>query len=103
MIFDLENSDKIQENVDCDIVIIGAGTAGLYLANKLYNSSFKIILIEEGGRQGRMSDLLGKKVINSGIQYNGASKGRSFGIGGTSSLWGGQMIPLSSFDLEDRA
>ena len=46
MIFDLENSDKIQENVDCDIVIIGAGTAGLYLANKLYNSSFKIILID---------------------------------------------------------
>ena len=101
MIFDL---DKVNEkNIDkkANVLIIGAGTAGLYLADKLSSKGLSVIVVEQGGEIGSSPDK--NSVINSGVPYKGSYKGRSFGLGGTSTLWGGQMIPLSESDFKNRS
>ncbi len=102
MIFDLDKNKVTEVEKVVDVNIIGAGTAGLYLADRLKDSGLKVLVIEEGFDRGKMSEFFDKSVINSGIKYDGASKGRSFGLGGTSSLWGGQMITLSPSDFKER-
>jgi len=100
MIFDL---DKIDGKMVCEnpnVLIIGAGTAGLYLADKLSTSGLNVVLVDQGESIGSNPDK--DSVINLGMPYKGSYKGRSFGLGGTSTLWGGQMIPLSESDFEDR-
>ena len=60
------------------------------------------MLLEAGDELARRADELGQQCVQRGIRYRGAESGRSFGLGGTSVLWGGQMIPLTPSDLEAR-
>jgi len=101
MIFDLEKIEKNVVKKNPEILIIGAGTAGLYLANKLMGSGLSVLVLDKGGLVGKRPNK--NSVINLGMPYKGSYKGRSFGIGGTSTLWGGQMIPLSELDFIDRS
>src|SRR5260221_10780266 len=38
-----------QTQLDCDIVIVGAGAGGIPLAHEFLNSSLNVILLESGG------------------------------------------------------
>ena len=100
MIFDLEKIGKGTIKKNPEILIIGAGTAGLYLANKLMGNGLNIVVLDQGSLIGKRTDK--SSVINTGMPYEGSYRGRSFGVGGTSTLWGGQMIPLSELDFNDR-
>ncbi len=83
------------------ICIIGAGTYGSYLANCLLenDSSINIKLIDVGNNNIKSEAEIGfnSKVTNE--PYNAASKGRFFGLGGTSAKWGGQLLFLSENDI----
>ena len=84
-----------------DVIIIGAGTVGLYLANtiNLKNPNLKIALVESGSEEPTLefnSDLSESR----GKKHSGTLSGRASGIGGTSHLWGGQLAEFEKFDLE---
>jgi len=82
-----------------DVCIVGAGTAGIYLAQALRKKNLNVILVELGGVKTNLADLVFEKPNFSLDEYRGASLGRVSGIGGTSSKWGGQMISLNDSDF----
>ncbi len=82
------------------ICIAGAGTYGSYLANAILECSpkTKIILIETGDHHLKSEQEIGFSSSLKEDNYNAASKGRFFGLGGTSAKWGGQLLFFSDND-----
>ena len=85
--------------VTADICIIGAGAAGIYLATQLTRSGKTVIVIEAGSEACREARDIGFDVEFSGKKYPGATSGRFFGMGGTTSHWGGALVPHAYNDL----
>ena len=84
-----------------DVIIIGAGTIGLYLAHILYekNPSLEICIIESGPESPTVK-FNAESSESKGKEHLGTLNGRASGIGGTSSLWGGQMAEFERSDFE---
>lgn len=83
------------------VTIIGAGLVGCYLAHRLLEENFIITLIDMGGMVQPIPKVLADKAIprfTKETYRGGTSEGRIFGIGGTSAVWGGAMIPPSRFE-----
>ncbi len=77
-----------------DVVVIGGGTVGLYAAAKL--SRRRRVTLLEGDLDA--SQLLG---IDPQLgRHRGATHGWASGLGGTSQLWGGQLWPWQSWEIE---
>jgi hypothetical protein len=79
-------------------VIVGAGTNGLYLANILVSRGLDVVLLERGDDAFQFfpkNEVTSVGRFNNGVQY-----GRAIGIGGTTNLWGGQLVKFDSEDLE---
>ena len=101
MLLDANSSDEVACDLASELVIVGAGTIGLYLAAALSESgqAFKIIVVESGpnvpntARNHLTSSSIGRP-------HNGVHLGRAAGLGGTSSLWGGQLAEFGEADLE---
>ena len=102
MIVNLNNLEKVN-NLDTKICIIGGGLAGLYLANKLRANNLEVAVIETGNHKLQSNKDLNFKTYHKSFFYEGAVSGRNFGLGGTSVLWGGQMLPLMRSDIEKRS
>jgi len=83
------------------IAVIGAGTYGSYIIDALINKfpNCEITLIEVGNRTVKNEQEIGysSSIVNG--SYNGLSKGRFFGYGGTSAKWGGQILTFSEKDF----
>jgi hypothetical protein len=81
-----------------DTVIVGAGTLGLFLAKWLMAAGRSVALIESGDRvAGTRGDGNGARSV--GKRLDGVTLGRAFGLGGTSTLWGGQLVEFTESDL----
>ena len=102
MIRDLNNAESDCTELSPQVCIIGAGTAGIFLAEKLHALKIDVMLLEAGGIFARQPEEFGEIPQHLGIRYRGADFGRSFGLGGTSVLWGGQLISISPADLAAR-
>ena len=89
--------------IETDVLIIGGGIAGLLLACKLRELKVPVVVLESGGHEQveRVHPL--NKVILVGEEYRGATQGRARCLGGTSTLWGGALIPFVQKDLDSRA
>jgi len=88
-------------SLDADIVVIGGGTVGLPTAVQLAEAgNWKVVCLESGdvSFQSEMSPL--NRVVHRGTRYNGAVNGRKRCLGGTSSCWGGALIPFQDADTE---
>jgi hypothetical protein len=103
MIHDLNTADQYSLQKPADVCIVGGGTAGLYLANALWRQGLQVVVLEGGARTPAAPSDFGICAQQVGIRYRGAEQGRSFGLGGTSVLWGGQMIPVTRSDISERA
>ena len=89
------------KNKSFDICIVGGGAAGLYALTQFANSGLKIIVIEIGDNKHQNEDFYNLSFNQIGdIDYKGSSEGRSFGLGGTSYLWGGSLLPFTRADFE---
>jgi choline dehydrogenase-like flavoprotein len=88
---------------EADVCIIGGGTAGLLLAVELRRRGFHVTILESGDNTARRPREAGHECEHRGIRYRGAEQGRAFGLGGTSALWGGQLIPLLESDFQTRS
>jgi choline dehydrogenase-like flavoprotein len=84
-----------------DIVIVGAGVAGLSIAKGLSSGPLRVLLLESGGFDGRddAADLLSGTSNRHDYPLIG-SRARAFG--GTSTLWSGACIPLDPADFQKR-
>ena len=84
---------------DADYVIIGAGTVGLptsvLLAEK---TGAKVLCLETGGLAQSEDTHPLNEVVCRGT-YKGASNGRFRCLGGTSTRWGGALLPFQDADL----
>lgn len=92
------------DRVECStpVCVIGAGTVGIFLSQQLRKQGIRVMLLEAGDTLARRPDELDQHCVQRGIRYRGADLGRSFGLGGTSVLWGGQMLPLTPSDMAAR-
>jgi choline dehydrogenase-like flavoprotein len=100
MILDANDPTAVPDEILADLVIIGAGTAGLFLADYLCaNGDDRRILILESG--GRVADTRSNALTATGIgkRHDGVQIGRASGLGGTSCLWGGQLAEFDPADL----
>ena len=83
------------------IVVIGAGTIGLYLASLLASRGQDVVVIESGDFQLDQFDSGSYRSV--GRPHFGIGHGRGRNVGGTSSLWGGQLVEFLPADFMPRA
>lgn len=76
-----------------DIIIVGAGIAGQALASGL--EECKVLMIE-AGEAAQPHRIIEAKKSQQAIAED---KYRAFGVGGTSTIWGGGLVPFSDLDL----
>jgi choline dehydrogenase-like flavoprotein len=100
-IFDLSNCTALPVQ-ETDICIIGAGAAGLSLADALRESRFSVIVIESGPPQYNDGTPPPDDVIVSGHPFTGAREGRARAFGGTTNRWGGKCHRLLATDFAKR-
>ena len=102
MITDLASQPNAHQTVETDVLIIGAGIAELILADRLRRNKKRVVVLESGALEqvGETHPL--NRVVQLGDAYSGATRGRFRCLGGTSTRWGGALIPFLSSDLSDR-
>lgn len=87
----------------CDVCVIGAGAAGIYLAVELASRGLDVILLEAGNTTGADISAIGFDARFDAELYPGATVGRFFGLGGSTTRWGGLLIPHTRHDLRETA
>lgn len=95
----LDDLDAPITKLGCDVCIVGAGAAGLYLAHKLERMGLSVVLLEAGPRVCVDGSAIGIEASFTTDTYHGAMEGRAFGLGGTTSRWGGLLVPYRNQDL----
>lgn len=85
-----------------DNAIIGAGTAGIFLAVALAQKGKSVLVIESGhfGEDEERQKL--NAVKQTGKVLRNAEWGRKRAVGGTTISWGGQSLPFTPIDFEER-
>ncbi len=99
MFFDGRESDLPE--TDYDLVIVGAGPAGITLALEMEARGLRIALLESGGRE---YDDAAQQLNDGRIEGNDDEYDLQFSrlryLGGTSNHWGGQCAPLDPIDFD---
>lgn len=94
----LTDAESLQDRsvFESDICIVGAGVAGLLLADSLSEQNLRIHVLEGGGSvlEDRSQNLY--QVQHEQLIHDGATNGRFRVYGGSSTRWGGQLLPFSS-------
>jgi choline dehydrogenase-like flavoprotein len=94
------NKHRISEEQYCDVCIVGGGAAGLYLARRLAQLGKDVIVLEAGGETNASPSDIGFEPEFGAEYYSGAVSGRFFGLGGSTSNWGGALVPHSDIDVK---
>jgi choline dehydrogenase-like flavoprotein len=83
------------------VVVVGAGTLGLYLAALLMEKGWHVTIVEAG--TATLDSFNRDSYRSIGRPHQGVKIGRSKSIGGTSNLWGGQLVEFSPADFNGRS
>jgi choline dehydrogenase-like flavoprotein len=102
VIIDLRAADGADVHRSADVVVVGAGIAGLILATRLRRHKIQVVVLESGGREQTTATHPLNRAIQMGDPYSGATHGRFRCLGGTSTRWGGALIPFMEHDLAAR-
>ncbi len=81
-------------------VIIGGGTVGLYVARELTKRGQEVLVVESGGMA--LDSFPPESYASVGNPHDGIRLGRARNLGGTSNLWGGQLVEFQRADFEGR-
>jgi len=94
MLIDLEEVEK-PFSAKSTVCIAGGGIAGLVLATALADAGIDVHLLEAGGREieGRSQSIYDAEMAST--KHAGTSEGRFRVFGGTSTRWGGQILPYT--------
>jgi choline dehydrogenase-like flavoprotein len=96
MIRDL--SEATPGALTADVLVSGGGIAGLLAATRLARRGVKVIVAESGGFRQLDETHPFNAVEQTGDIYMGADHGRFRCLGGTSTRWGGTMLPFLASD-----
>lgn len=98
---DLAAAGPLRQRVNADVCVVGAGAAGIYLSMQLAKRGCSVVLIEAGPARCADASTTGFDALCEDAPYPGATVGRYFGIGGTTSRWGGVLVPHTAHDLRE--
>jgi choline dehydrogenase-like flavoprotein len=91
------------EPLRADVVVVGAGPAGITLALELANSGLEVLVAEAGGAG---YDAAGQDFYRAASveppTHGPAQMYRRRNLGGSTALWGGRCIPFDPIDVEPR-
>jgi hypothetical protein len=79
-----------------DILVIGAGIAGQAVASQILDGPELSLIVDAGPEFSHRSKV---RIAPSSLRIAAATKFRRFGIGGTSSIWGGNLLPFTNSEL----
>ncbi len=82
-----------------DVAIVGAGAVGIALAVMLARRGVQVTLIEGGPAKPPVGYRAANAAGSTGRPHLGLSEGRMKALGGTTRLWGGQLMAFSANDL----
>jgi choline dehydrogenase-like flavoprotein len=94
MLTDLEQAEP-GFTAASDVCVVGAGIAGLLLAERLASRGLKICILEAGGLEleDRSQKLYDAEMAET--KHLGTTEGRFRAVGGSSTRWGGQLLPYT--------
>jgi choline dehydrogenase-like flavoprotein len=85
-----------------DFIVVGAGAAGIFMADGLSNAGLNVCLVETGGwtNDDSLQDL--NDLEQTAKRQSNCIWNRKRILGGTTTAWGGQALPFSRYDFEAR-
>ena len=90
-------------DLSASVCIVGAGFAGLVAAMRLARDKRRrVVVLESGPCQPEFSASALNEIDNPSGSFRLAKTGRSRGLGGTSLLWAGKLLPLCTQDTQGR-
>jgi choline dehydrogenase-like flavoprotein len=81
-------------------VVIGSGAVGLYAACQLAHLGQDVVLLESGSAD--LGSFPSDSYASVGHRHDGIRLGRNRGLGGTTNLWGGQLVEFQPIDFAGR-
>lgn len=99
----IRNLDQVDGTIEreADVVVIGGGTAGLVLAERLSRNR-RVLVLESGPLNPPSEPSELDEVELAGEPYRAPREGRVRGLGGTSKIWGGALLPFHAYDFAAR-
>lgn len=91
------------QDYNCDICLIGSGAASLALLTKLYDTPYRILVLEGGGEEVTAQHQELYYTAAPHHPFAGAQEGRFRVFGGSTVKWGGQALPLDPIDFAQRS
>lgn len=85
-----------------DVCIVGSGAAGIAIARTFIGAGLRVIVLESGGPRADDATTDLQRSLVEGRPHAGVHSGRARCLGGTTTLWGGQALPLQAIDFEPR-
>lgn len=95
-------TDEAGSDIRCDVCIIGAGAAGITLANSLIDSGIQVCLLEGGGLEFTQESQSLYEGETVSLENPGPTSCRLRYFGGTTNHWAGWCAPLKDSDFEFR-
>ncbi len=95
----LDHTEIASTAPDADVLIVGAGAVGIGLAVLLARRGKRVTLLEGGPLQPRIDFRDANQAHCTGRAHLGLREGRMKALGGTTRLWGGQLVPFTPEDL----
>ncbi len=87
--------------VEWDVIVVGAGAVGLIVSVSLAREGRRVLVLESGGKvAGEAAGL--NEVSLTGRPHLGATNGRGRVVGGTTTMWGGQLTRFVPYDFDAR-
>ena len=102
MIVDLERDENLPV-FSADVCVVGAGAAGIVLAAELLRQGRRVLLLESGGSAIKPAAQELNELAYSGQPHQAANIGRFRSLGGTTTVWGGQILELDQQDFAARS
>jgi choline dehydrogenase-like flavoprotein len=101
MILQLADRDPSRPR-EADVCVVGAGAAGLAIAAEFLGGRWRVLVLESGDavRNAQCDEL--NETSSVGLPHSGATEGRARAFGGTTTAWGGQLIPLRESETRAR-
>jgi len=88
--------------LDADVVVIGAGAAGLSVVRRLIGGGARVVLLESGGLDFEPETAALNAGANVGMDYYPLDHARLRFFGGTTAIWGGRIAELDPIDFARR-